>query len=183
MAKAVATLFRVFVRSFHGRFRALAEDPRAMHVWDRKLRSRGVRPETVLAAIGLATDREWPPTLGEFVALCRESVPSAATALSEAMRWVPGHEFAWSHPAIAASAKDIGHSQLHRMRDRQLRPLWEDVYRQMLARHARGESLEVPAVRALPSEIRTTTPAGAPLSASTAAAIAEARRLLGLRHG
>lgn len=182
MARAVAQVFRVLARAFGPRFRALAEDPNALVVWDRKFRSRGVPPAAVRAALGPATDLEWPPTLGEYLALCRPAAPTDLAALAEAMRWRPGDEFAWSHPAIAAAALDVTHARLHSLDDRQLRALWADVYRQMLERWQRGESMAMPTVRALPAEVRTVRPRGAPISDSVAAEIAAARRILGIRH-
>lgn len=183
LALAVGMLFRVFGRAFGSKWRATFEDPQAPLVWERKFSSIGMSAEMVRSGIGPATDLAFPPSLGEFIALCRAEAPHPDAALREAIRWQPDREFAWSHPAIGAAARDIGYHTLHAMKDRRLRPLFADVYRQMLVRFARGESLELPAVRALPAEVRVVPPRGEPTSPATAAAIAQAARACGVRNG
>lgn len=180
---AVALLFRVFARAFGAKWRSTFEDPQAPVVWERKLRSMGFDASQIRAGIGPATNLEFPPSLGEFMALCRPSAPGLDAALREAMRWDPAHEFAWSHPAVGATAAEVGHWRMHTSDDRQLRQLFGGIYAQMLERARRGERLDIPVVRAaLPPEIRTPIPAGAPTPPAVAAAIAEAARYLGISH-
>jgi len=176
-------LFRVFARAFGTKWRATFEDPQAPAVWERKFRSLGLDAVRIRAGVGPATSLQFPPSLGEFVELCRAPAPGLDSALREAIAWHPDTDYAWSHPAIGATAREVRYWRLHNSDDRQLRPLFASIYAQMLDRFARGESLDVPAVRALPAEIRTITPVGAPTPASVQAAIAEAARLLGVPHG
>lgn len=182
LAHTVALLFRVFARAFGTKWRATFEDAQAPAVWERKFLSVGLSPKQVMAGIGPATNLEFPPSLGEFIALCRPPAPSVDAALREAIAWVPDRECTWSHPAIGATAREVGHWRLHALDDRQLRPLFGSVYAQMLDRFARGLPLDLPVVRALPAEVLTPIPPGAPTPPAAAAAIAQAARLLGVSH-
>lgn len=185
LVHTIALLFRVFARAFGTKWRATFEDPQAPAVWERKLRASGLSPEAVRAGMGPATNLAFPPSLGEFIGLCKPPAPLLDAALREAMAWHPDTEHAWTHPAIGATAREVGYWRLHSQDDRQVRALFDSIYRQMLDRHARGEGLDQPAVRALesPTEKRTTTPRGAPVPESVAQAIAEAARLLGDPNG
>ena len=182
LVMAVALLFRLFARAFGNRWRATFEDPQAPMVWERKSRALGISATAVRAATGPATSHKFPPSVGEFVELCRPAAPLVDSALREALAWHPDVDKAWSHPAIAATAKEVGHWRLHSKDDHSLRPLFGAIYQQMLDRHARGERLDVPVVRALPAEIRTVTPRGAGTPESVRAAIAGAARVLGRCH-
>lgn len=182
VVQATALLFRVFARAFGAKWRATFEDRAAPAVWERKFRLAGLSAAAIRAGIGPATDLDFPPSLGEFVALCRPSAPLLDDALRESVAWVPDIERAWSHPAVGATARQVGHWRLHSLDDRRLRPLFASIYSQMLDRFAKGEALDLPVVRALPAEVRTVTPRGAEPPDSVRSAIAEAARALGVSH-
>lgn len=180
MALAVATVFRTFARAFGGRWAAVGTDPKAPIVWERKLLAAKVRPEQVLAAVAPATDLAFPPTLGEFVALCRPKLPDEVAAITEAGRWARGEAVQWTHPVIGATARAVGSYALRHLAERDLRRLWCDTWRQMAERFHAGEALDVPTVLALPKEVRRTRAPGDPMPSAVAEELAKARALLGL---
>ena len=102
--------------------------------------------EEIASGLTRCLDREWPPTLPEFRALCRRQ-SSADTAFLEAVKRYPSRE-GWSEPAIYWAAAAIGAYDLRRLPYTALRARWVDALDE--ARQSRRPIPEpVPAERQL----------------------------------
>ena len=182
---AVAELFSVFQRLFGAKWKATFDDAHARPAWYAAFRAHRVAAVDVRRGMAAAAAWKWPPSSGEFIALCTgmDDAPTLRAAVAEAVQWANGRPVDWSHPAIGAAARDIGTWTIKQSSDHDLARVFDVAYRQMLERHRRGESLDVPTARAIPPSIRNTTPPGAPPSPTTAAEIARAAAAAGVHLG
>lgn len=130
--------------------------PRALRdSWDQKL--VGLTEPEVRQALVACLTREWPPTLPEFLRLCRpwldpEIAFRAAVAGMAARR--KGSMGAWPHPSVYWAAVDIG-GDLLSQGWQALRGRWEVAYRAQLARSS-WEPVPAP-TEALPAPGSTAT--------------------------
>lgn len=123
--------------------------------WDQKL--AGLSEPEVRQALVACLTREWPPTLPEFLRLCRpwldpEIAFQAAVVGMTARR--KGNMGAWPHPAVYWTAVEIG-GDLLSQGWQALRGRWEVAYRAQLAR-TNWEPVPAPAA-ALPAPGATVT--------------------------
>lgn len=124
--------------------------------WDQKL--SGVTELEVRQALVACLTRDWPPTLPEFLRLCRpwmdpEVAFQAAVAGMAARRKADTGN--WPHPAVYWAAVEIGAHDLQAQGWQALRARWEAIYRAQLARTS-WDPIPVPAP-ALPAPGATVT--------------------------
>lgn len=106
------------------------------------------------ARVGLVAclSRDWPPTLPEFMRLCRPWMDPEA-AFHEAVAGMAarkrGEMGVWSHPAIFHAARAVGSHDLLNCGYGVMKSRWERAFRDELAR-GQWEAVPVPAV-ALPA--------------------------------
>ena len=99
----------------------------------------------------------WLPTPAEFVDKCKkvgflDGVPEAKDAHYEYCRnWHKASKHDWSHPIVKLAAKGIGY-EMKSMVAEQSFPIYERNYKVLIDRMLRGEELELPVPKALPSE-------------------------------
>ena len=76
----------------------------------------GVQQRRAAAGIAGCRSRDWPPTLPEFMKLCRPPIDHQAALLEaiEQMAWRESGRDRWSHPAIYWAAVKIGAYDLGR---------------------------------------------------------------------
>lgn len=140
---------QTFARLFGPRWRDQGSDPHTLEVWLRALELARVEPHQVRAGLAKAAMLTWPPTAGEFVALCKPPLPSLLSAYAEAVRWArdpAAFGVTWSHDVVGAAARQCGDFRLRQLTEDQGRRLFADTLREMIARHDRGEDL-APAVQ------------------------------------
>lgn len=153
-ALVVAELRLMYGSKFAQQWEGLT--PRALRdSWDEKLAGL-TEPEIRVALVACLT-REWPPTLPEFMRLCRpwldpEIAYQAAVAGMAARR--KGDTGDWPHPAVYWAAVEIG-GDLLSQGWQALRGRWEAAYRAQLARTG-WEAIPAPAA-ALPAPGDTVT--------------------------
>lgn len=150
LAPLVAQLSMVFARLFGQKWRDQGSDPKTLRTWERAFAHAGLREEDIRRGMAAASGLPWPPSCGEFVALCREPVPSLEAAMAEAARWAHGvetHDGTWSHPAVGAAARKVGDFALRNHDQRSLARRFESAYRDTVAAHHRGEELDLPLKR------------------------------------
>ncbi len=82
-------------------------------------------PDEIGAGLTRCLDREWPPTLPEFRALCRRQL-SADSAFIEAVKRYPSRE-GWTDPAVYWAAAAIGCYDLRHLPYQALRARWADA--------------------------------------------------------
>jgi hypothetical protein len=114
--------------------------------------------ELVRGVEQLAT-RPWPPTLPEFMALCRPAVdPQVAfhEALEQGIRRERGEDDVWSSPALFWAWRRIGAYNFATMAYEVIRPRWEAA---LAAEMAKEDQLPVPPnLAALPAPGQARTP-------------------------
>ena len=124
--------------------------------WDQKL--AGLTETEVRKALSACLTKDWPPTLPEFLRLCRpwmdaEVAHSIAVAGMTARR--NGEIGYWPHPAIYWAAASIGASDLLGMTFGAIRARWEAALRDQFAA---GQWGDIPApAAALPAPGATVT--------------------------
>jgi hypothetical protein len=98
--------------------------------------------------------------LPAFRELCRITakdigLPSAQDAMREACRAMAGRveDYNWSHPAVYHAAMEIGRFELTNRTERELLPLFDSAYAQLVRRVLNGEDLTMPVSKALPKEV------------------------------
>lgn len=177
--QAVAQLFVVFQRLFPNRWEKQFSDPLARGAWLVALRHAGVTAAQIHQGMAKASALGWPPSAGEFVALCRPPVPDLARAIAEAQTWARETTVRWSHPAIGAAALMIGSYRIRRMTAEQLEQRMGRALVDAHARYLAGEDLTVPPELSLPKPERHGLPPGH-TSAVADAERAKLARLLGV---
>lgn len=122
-------------------------------VWGEAL--GGYSREELSAGVAKCLQRDWPPTLPEFLKLCRPPIDYTA-ALLEAVEQMARRESnrdRWSHPAIFWAAAKIGAYDLSRKTVKELDQEWRKAFGDQLAA---GQWAEIPArVHALPAPWQT----------------------------
>ena len=141
MDGAVAAMFTVFARRFSHRWAPTFNDSLARAAWQFDFENVGLTPREVLAGIIRVGVREWPPSTGEFIALCRDfGVPTAAAGLAEAVgaRQVGFFEHPWSHPVVGAAARAIGTWGFANSTAHDLGRQWQAAYAEAIEAHRMG---------------------------------------------
>ena len=129
-------------------------DPHKMRLfWAREL--AGTTPEQMKAGVEAMKRAEWPPTLPEFVAMCRPPT-DYSEALYEAIEQIQRREEGrdtWSNPAIYWAAVKIGSFDLRNLTHKDLLKRFTAAMEKVLAQ----ESIEPVPVRhvALPAPGQT----------------------------
>lgn len=152
----LAIVSRTFARLFGARWHQQGSDPKTLATWERALAVNGISPAQIQRGLRAATALAWPPTCGEFIALCRDPEPALDAAIAEATRWartVETHDGAWSHPAIGAAARKVGDYALRHKDERTIERIFGAELRRALEAHYRGEQLDLP-VRRLAHDTR-----------------------------
>lgn len=100
-------------------------------------------------------ERDWPPTLPEFLKLCRPPWDYQAAlleAIEQTVRRRQGRDF-WSHPAIYWAAVKVGEFNLLSRTVKELDTEWRKAFSEQLSR---GQWEEIPArLAALPAPGQT----------------------------
>lgn len=102
--------------------------------WAQRL--AGLTAEQLRAGLEALERHEWPPTLPEFVKLCKPALDPLRAyheALSGFIARDRGQVGDWSHPAIYYAACRIGRVTLEQTEYRQIRERWEMVLADVLA--------------------------------------------------
>ena len=110
-----------------------------------------MKPEEIKRGLDSCVNRKFPPTLPEFIQLCKGTaehvgLKSAALAYREATQAShKPHLHEWSHPAVYHAAKRVGFFELSTMTERESFRLFEDAYKQTVLSVLNGEQLpEIP---------------------------------------
>lgn len=148
----VERLFARFEAMYGARFADAWKGCNLSHVksvWAEEL--GGFSREELAAGAARCRLKDWPPTLPEFMKLCRPSIDFHA-ALIEAVEQMARRESGrdhWSHPAIYWAAVKIGAYDLSRKALRDLEAEWRKYFSDQLAL---GQWPEIPErLPALPS--------------------------------
>lgn len=103
----------------------------------------GCSRDELAAGVAKCMERDWPPTLPEFLKLCRPPIDYTA-ALLEAIEQMARRESnrdRWSHPAIYWAAAKIGAYDLSRKTVRELEQEWRKAFGDQMAA---GQWAEIP---------------------------------------
>lgn len=97
-------------------------------------------------------------TTPAFRELCRITpqdmgLPEVRDAMHEACSAQDWQTHNWTHPAIYHAACSVGSYDMRHMTSRELFPLFDVAYQQVVRRVLAGESLEVAAFKALPESV------------------------------
>jgi hypothetical protein len=94
-------------------------------IWAEEL--GGYSPEEIRDGVAAMKKRDWPPTLPEFLKLCRPPI-EPATAHAEACekypRWLSGEDVNWTRPEVFWAAQKVGAWELKNTLYRQLEGRW-----------------------------------------------------------
>jgi hypothetical protein len=134
----------------------LTADPGAYRVW-----SEGLADLPVPAIrMGMRKVKNFTGflSLPAFRELCRITpqdlgLPETRDAMSEACCAQDWQTHNWTHPAIYHAACSVGSYDMRHMTSRELFPLFDVAYQQVVRRVLAGESLEVPVFKALPESV------------------------------
>lgn len=180
---AVNELFDFFARCFRHLWARDHADEKARYAWAIALKTAKVTPAQVRVGLAKASQLKAPPTVGEFIAMCRPHLPDAGAALQEAAAWWRGDPAgdAWSHPTVGVAAAEIGPWPVKNLTQREMEHRWRAAYDRAQARFFAGETLQPPALRLLTEDRGQTLPGPrSPLSPETRAKIAALRAEMGL---
>lgn len=111
----------------------------AISEWSRAL--NGVTPEQAKDAIEQAKALDWPPSLPEFLKLCRKSagVPTYLEAYENAREILSNRAFfseaernrtPFLHPAVELALNRMSTFEFRGMQDRDVDTSWRDIYEQ-----------------------------------------------------
>lgn len=94
-------------------------------------------------------ERDWPPSLPEFRAMCEPSaedlgLPSAEEAYRLATIEVSRFRARWSNAVVYATAREFGLRRLSEMPYAMAWPEWRDVYARIVQCAAAGHEFELP---------------------------------------
>ena len=108
---------------------------------------------------------EWMPTPAQFVALCKtrhaEGCPTAKQAYLEYVQNYAKSNHAWSHEIVRATVRLSKQGyEIKSLPEEKAFMIYERAYQILMDRIIKGEPLDVPIPKALPTEAsgRTTTP-------------------------
>ena len=158
---AIDVLFNRFDGMYPGKFRAHFTGEQSIanwrSAWAQAFAEEGFLMEEI--ALGLRVCRrssDWPPSLPEFLKMCRASIdPESAfrEAVSQMANRSMGIPDAWSHPAIYWAAVEFGTWDLHSVAYARCKARWDRI----LAAKWGERCAPVPvALLALPSPGETT---------------------------
>lgn len=146
--KWTARLF-VYMESLYGaRFQdmwgSVSDKGVMIKVWAQAL--IGLRRDEVARGRDALAAREWPPTLPEFIKLCRPGL-SPLVAYNEALEGMikrdQGEDFRWSHPAIFWAASKLAYDLRHQTWGA-IEKNWSAV---LATEYAKGQWATIPAVQ------------------------------------
>ncbi len=118
-------------------------------------------PESVLrGAKRVIENSEFLPTLRTMIQYCEQEshdgLPDAHSAYLEACRAPsPKSEYRWSHPAVYHAGLASDWFFLANNTEKTAYPIFESRYRQICERVIGGETLALPAAKALPETLET----------------------------
>lgn len=118
----------------------------------------GYRVGEVKAGLAACRSKPWPPTLPEFLMLCRPS-PDVEKAFAEAQEQVSRRQFGedkWSSKALYWSAVEFGFHDLRSMAWATAKNRWSRILVEKLAKEAELPEIPLP-VQALPAPGRGET--------------------------
>ncbi len=96
--------------------------------WAQKL--AGYTGDELRAGVAALDTRDWPPTLPEFLKLCRPPI-EPATAHIEACqkyhRWLDGEVVTWSRPEVFHAAQKVGAWDLRNLPYKQIEARWREA--------------------------------------------------------
>lgn len=148
----VERLFSRFSAMYGSKFADLWRGTNIDHVkalWAEEL--GGFGGDEIKRGVDACKTRDWPPTLPEFLKLCRPPIDSErafAEAVEQMARREQGRD-SWSHPAIYWTAVEVGAFDLKHKTWREMQHQWGNALAKQLAK---GEWPEVPERReALPA--------------------------------
>lgn len=153
----IERLFSRFSAMYGSKFADLWRGTNIDHVkalWAEEL--GGYAPDEIKRGVDACKTRDWPPTLPEFLKLCRKPI-DPERAFAEAVEQMARRESGadrWSHPAIYWAAVKVGAFDLKHETWRTMANRWREVLDEQLAK---GDWPEVPERReALPAPGQTT---------------------------
>ncbi|MGH8083857.1 MAG: replication protein P [Lysobacter sp.] len=179
---AVNELFDFFARCFRHLWARDHQDEKARYAWAIAIKTAHLTPRQVRCGMAQASQLRAPPTVGEFIQLCRPDLPDPAEALTEAMAWWRGKPIGaeWSHPTVGVAAGDVGPWPMSHLTQRELEQRWRAAYAKAQQRFHGGESLTPPALLLISEDRGQTLPGHVPMQPDTAAKVARLRAELGL---
>jgi len=131
-AKLIEQLHMTYGAKFLQQWQGVDKAALAQH-WAQEL--SGFSGREIASALAACKMRSWPPTLPEFIALCRPWM-DAHTAYQEAVRGMAerqkGGMGSWSHPAVYWAAARIGAYDLLNNGWQVIRHRWEATLRDAL---------------------------------------------------
>lgn len=150
------------------------EKPKLALSWAEEL--TGFTGEEIATGLQACKNRPWPPTLPEFISLCRPSLdPEHAfrEAVEGATERAKGSVGQWSHPAIYWAYVRIGAHDILNNGYQVIRKRWENALSDILAK-GRWDAVPTPALQ-LTAPGQTT-----PTNAQAQAFVSELKRRTGL---
>lgn len=121
---------------FADRYAAVPQDV-LIAEWGSEL--AGFTPEEIRRGLDGCRDLKFPPTLPEFLALCRPPI-EPHTAYMEAMQNMRlrdhGQNPAWTHPAIYWATIEVTYWEMRQTTYSAIRPRWERALSEQLRRRA-----------------------------------------------
>ena len=160
MAAAIDQMFAEFELVYHNQFQKAFPNAEkltyARRLWFSHLKD--YKPEQLLAAVRRVTqESEYLPTVHgvlKYLGANALGLPDARDAYREAcLAPSPKLEQRWSHPAVYLAGAASDWFFLNSQTEKTAFPVFEKHYRELCERVARGETLRMPTVPALPEQI------------------------------
>jgi hypothetical protein len=157
---AVNQMFAEFALVYHNQYQKAFPDKEklalAKRLWMQHLAH--YQPEQILAAVRRVTqESEYLPTVHgvlKYLGANALGLPDARDAYREAcLAPSPKVEQRWSHPAVYLAGAASDWFFLNSQTEKTAFPVFEKHYRELCERVARGETLRMPTVPALPEQI------------------------------
>lgn len=179
---AVNELFDFFARCFRHLWERDHRDEKARYAWAIAFKAARLTPSQVRTGLTRASQLRAPPTVGEFIELCRPDLPTPEAAQAEALAWWRGEpvEESWSHPVVGVAAAAVGPWTARHMTQRELDQRWRAAYADAKRRYFAGETLQPPAMRLIGEDRGNTLPGHVPMSPKVAEDVQRLRQELGL---
>lgn len=159
-------LFARFAALYGNRWTAQFKNDQAIELWRQTwadaLFQEGIRPEEIRTAMEtVRKQHEWPPTLPEFIRICRPPTDYEVLfryAANEYARRFYGGGDDWPSPAVFWAAARVGRDMIERTWE-DLKARWKTELDRALAEERAGTLPEIPPAReALPAPGQTYTP-------------------------
>jgi hypothetical protein len=160
MAAAIDQMFAEFELVYHNQFQKAFPTAEkltyARRLWFSHLKD--YKPEQILAAVRRVTqESEYLPTVQgvmKYLGASALGLPESRDAYREAcLAPSPKAEQRWSHPAVYLAGAASDWFFLANQPEKMAFPVYEKHYRLLCERVAQGETLQMPAVAALPETI------------------------------